>query len=61
MRIGGGWSWDNWLGLAVDEGIFWNLMVILIRWYYEADSTMDDLWSYLVFGFEILGLVMKQK
>ena len=43
---------DNWLDLAVDDGIFLEIDSDDYEYdgYYEADSTMDDLWSYLAIG-----------
>ena len=43
---------DNWLDLAVDDGIFMEINSDDYEYdgYYEADSTMDDLWSYLAIG-----------
>ena len=43
---------DNWLDLAVDDGIFLEIVDGDYEYdgYYEEDSTMDDLWSYVAFG-----------
>ena len=43
---------DNWLDIAVDESIFLEIVDGDYEYdgYYEEDSTMDDLWSYVAFG-----------
>jgi hypothetical protein len=43
---------DNWLDIAVDDGIFLEIVDGDYEYdgYYEEDSTMDDLWSYVAYG-----------